>query len=192
MDKNGLEPGDAGFQNTSWVTTFLYVMGVTNGKVKPSIVGPQLLLKTGLTNMGSVLADEGMVEKSGLKMRFFCNGTDCSGGKQIKRNGKNWSPNLYMFMIEAFSPGRFVERNGGSYGDFNQNSAWVGNFSPQQADAENANANMGTWLSSVIPVNAWQGYGPFTYKGKAPNGSSLKYKNDFYTDRYSAQLYIKT
>ncbi len=63
-----------------------------------------------------------------------------------------------------------------------------GKFSIHQGDIISNGARMADWVMGQFQFIGWQGYGPYTYKGKAPNGGKLKYKSTFYTDSYKASF----
>ena len=65
---------------------------------------------------------------------------------------------------------------------------YKGKFSVHQGDLVSTGGRTAEWAMSQFQFFGWQGYGPFTVHGKAPNGSRLKYANTFITDSYRAQV----
>ena len=135
-------------------------------------------------------------------MPVFCVGATCpnyeskgSFRNATFRNGVPWTPNTKMFVGELMTPGKFLTRarNTGIAADAEYyHSSWQnGNLSAQQGDAENSLFGMGGMMGSLLAMHTWQGHGPMTYKGKAPNGGSLKYKDSYYTDAYNSHMRIR-
>ncbi|HNV45781.1 MAG TPA: hypothetical protein PKJ16_01985 [Spirochaetota bacterium] len=101
-----------------------------------------------------------------------------------------FSSQYQMPVMEVLQPGTFRQRVGSN----NPGAALHGVFSPSQGDlfgitrhnpaTGNDVLNTSDWLNSEIALACWEGYGPYTYLGKAPNGSECKYRNDWYTDWY--------
>lgn len=111
---------------------------------------------------------------------------------QVFRNNIPWHPDLKMFTAEAITPGKFIRRQvNSSLPNAYLHSSWNGSISSQQGDVENANFRMGGLIPSLIALNTWQGHGPYTVKGRAPNGSTLKYKSDYVTDSYRSHMVVR-
>jgi hypothetical protein len=88
---------------------------------------------------------------------------------------------------ELMQPGTFRERTG-NRGD-GQVLSWQGEFAASQGDIistmdADGNLNATKWIMAEIAAACWEGYGPYTYKGRAPNGSDSKYENSWYSDWY--------
>ncbi len=45
------------------------------------------------------------------------------------------------------------------------------------------------WILKEITLACWEGYGPYTYNGKAPDGTACKYKNDWYSDYFKIEKF---
>lgn len=126
-----------------------------------------------------------------------------------KGNYTQYTTQNVMMANELLQPGTFRRRSGGRSGDTGDGTfegyinEWHGKFAPSQGDLigvskdgiiPSTRGNLSVdklttshWVMSEIALAAWEGYGPYTYRGKAPNGSDCKYKSDYYTDWY----YIK-
>jgi len=96
-----------------------------------------------------------------------------------------------MPMNELAQPGTFRERVG-NRGDGTVGTTWHGEFAASQGDIistmdADGNLNANKWIMAEIAAACWEGYGPYTYKGRAPNGSDCKYKNSWYSDWYKIE-----
>ena len=97
-----------------------------------------------------------------------------------------------MPINELMQPGTFHERTGGrQVGPFigTVGTTWHGEFAASQGDIistidADGKLNAAKWLMAEIAAACWEGYGPYTYKGRAPNGSDSKYKNSWHSDYY--------
>ncbi len=130
----------------------------------------------------------------------------------IFRNGVPYMLTSSMPVYELLTPGTFYERNsrvhaqsdGSVYkqlampmpnsGAIDQrfaDDAWrryKGHFSVHQGDLVSTGGRTAEWAMGQFQFFAWRGYGPYTVKGKAPNGSRLKYQNSFITDSYKVKV----
>ena len=121
----------------------------------------------------------------------------------ITRNGEYYMPTSGMPAYELLTPGAFFTRN--SYSDAQKDatayetlaspnppssltSRYKGRFSVHQGDLVSTDGHTAEWAMSQFQFFGWYGYGPFTVRGKAPNGSRLKYANTFITDSYRSKI----
>ncbi|HRP68335.1 MAG TPA: hypothetical protein PLY93_02265 [Turneriella sp.] len=195
LDKAGRKPGDVGFDNVPYLTSFIYTIAAANGFVDPVNAPAQLTLKTCLTSMGATdIADDGVRTISmplGLPAMNsqVTNMAIADGIPASSRNDQPYSTSLQMFAFELLSPGRFIPR---ADTDIHMsdlvNGKFRGRFSPHQGDIESTKQKTSNWMVSEFALSAWEGYGPYSVKGKAANGSKVKYENDFYTDGYRSKI----
>lgn len=197
MDSMGRNPGEPGFSNISFISSLLYAQAIQSGVVNPTAVPEVATLKAGLTNQNSPLKTNGIADGlANVDIRIFCNNGSCgsSSGFQdqtqmrIYRNGHRIRPDLMSHTLQFVSPGIFQERMGQNASD-----PWhlEEGLTPEQADLKNSGGKMSVWIQSLVAMHGWLGHGPYTYRGKAPNGSKHKYRNDYYTDRYRSEIYAK-
>ena len=166
-----------------------YTLAASNGQIDPVNAPATLTLKDSLKAMGATdIADDG-VRTLNKKLGFIPVSINievaCKENRNcattVKRNGSKYATSLKMFDFELISPGRFVDRSGSA-------PVWKGSFSQHQGDIETTDIQTAKWVMSEFSSAAWEGYGPFTVDGKAPNGSDLKFKNSYYTDYYATKL----
>ncbi|MCX7632193.1 MAG: hypothetical protein N2Z22_02535 [Turneriella sp.] len=195
LDRTGKKPGDAGFSNVPYLTEFLYTIAGANGIVDPVNAPAQLTLQTCLYSMGATdIAPDGIRT---INMPWplpamdvqVTNQAIAHGIPAASRNDQPFSASLTMFAFELLSPGRFIPRADSElYGADTVNGKFRGRFSPHQGDIESTNLKTSNWMVVEFALSAWEGYGPFSVKGRAPNGSAVKYENDFYTDAFRAKI----
>ena len=130
----------------------------------------------------------------------------------IFRNGNPYMLTSSMPVYELLTPGAFFLRNSRAHGQLDGNiyeqlaapmaNGWdyinrvagatfkryKGRFSVHQGDLVSTGARTAEWVMGQFQFFAWRGYGPYTVKGKAPNGSRFKYQNDFITDSYKVKV----
>ena len=128
-----------------------------------------------------------------VDVSLYCATGNCLGYKDIIfRNDKPFILTAGMKDFELVTPGLFYSRNGSSGSSLAPAPVLEGRFSPHQGDiyyqGEDNGRKTGEWVVNEFVFSSWSGYGPYTVAGKAPDGSKLKYKNDFYTDRYATAL----
>ncbi len=195
LDKKGKQVGDSGFDNIPYLTSFLYTIAAANGLVDPVNAPAQLTLQACLKSMGSPLATNGTISISALAGLInmtvaVTNAPDpFPGFHAASRQNEPASTSLGMFAFELISPGRFIPRTDTEKypGDL-VNGKLRGTFTPHQGDIESTNLKTSNWMVSEFALSAWEGFGPYSVKGKAPNGSKVKYENDYYTDGYRAAI----
>ncbi|MCB1200932.1 MAG: hypothetical protein KDK41_09830 [Leptospiraceae bacterium] len=192
-------PGIAGagsdYSRTPFLTAMLYMLAAANGVVDKTNGPASLTLRNSLSSMqANINPANGIrtievslfgISLPDMQVRVACpveslNPGDCA--QTVWRNNIPATTNMNMFDFELVSPGRFKRREGAITGD------WQGNFRSQQGDVETTKTKTANWVMAEIALSAWQGYGPYTVNGKAPNGSNLKYQNDYYTDKYRTLL----
>lgn len=175
------------YNNTPYLTSLLYTLGASNGVVDKANAPAELTLQDSLYSMGAGdIAPDGIRTISilgivDMNIEVACDGSGCATDTGW-RNGDPYTTSLNMFDFELLTPGRYISRNGTNV------IGWRGNFSHHQGDVETTKTKTANWVLSEVALSAWQGYGPYTVKGKAPNGSALKYENDFYTDSYKTKF----
>ncbi len=188
---------DAGYdqQRVPYLTSFLYTIAAANGYVDHINAPGQLTLQTCLKAMGSPLATNGTISISALAGLInmtvaVTNAPDpFPGFHAASRQDQPASTSLNMFAFELISPGRFIPRTDTeTYPGDLVNGKLRGIFSQHQGDIESTNLKTSEWMVSEFSLSAWEGYGPYSVKGKAANGSVVKYENDYYTDGYRAAL----
>lgn len=190
---------DTGYdpQMVPYLTSFLYTIAAANGFVDPVNAPAQLTLKTCLTAMGSPLATNGTITITPLGISALAmtvavtNAPDpiVGGPHAATRQNEPDSTSLGMFAFELISPGRFIPRTDTeTYSTDLTNGKFRGEFSAHQGDIESTNLKTSNWMVSEFSLSAWEGYGPYSVKGRAPNGSKVKYENDYYTDGYRAAI----
>jgi hypothetical protein len=190
LDKNGKKYPEAGSNTLPMLSELLYVIAAGYGITDPNNAPKELTLRNCLKSMGS--PQLGIQEKNSLSVNGGIFGTfniPVLGSNQTKRRPDGGTAVTFatqpaMTAMELLQPGVFRERTGVS-----TTGHWKGRFSSSQGDIigiQNAAGNIVTsnWTITEIALSAWEGYGPYTYMGKAPNGSECKYKNTWYTDEY--------
>ncbi|GAB4428687.1 MAG: hypothetical protein OHK0011_10870 [Turneriella sp.] len=195
LDRTGKKPGDAGFNNVPYLTEFLYTIAAANGIVDPVAAPAQLTLQTCLYSMGAndIAADgiRTITMPLGLP-NMDTQVTNMAIQHDIpaaSRNDQPYSASLGMFAFELLSPGRFIPRADSElYAGDTVNGRFRGRFSAHQGDIESTNLKTSNWMVAEFALSAWEGYGPYSVKGRAPNGSAVKYENDYYTDAYRSKL----
>ncbi|MCX7680089.1 MAG: hypothetical protein N2316_12860, partial [Spirochaetes bacterium] len=189
-DRNGNKEGEL-----SALAEMLFTMGVSYGAVDPSRAPGELSVQNSMRSMGSPL---GWSEYVRSRKCVACICVDIAmrviaspHGDVLRKSSLDPSPGWVTYATqhgtpanECLQPGTFRARNGYWVGN------WYGKFSPHQGDVigisdENGRINTCNWTMSEIALACWEGYGPYTYRGKAPNGGTRKYENDFYTDWYT-------
>ncbi|MCS6985443.1 MAG: hypothetical protein NZM25_10020 [Leptospiraceae bacterium] len=181
------------YRNLPYLSALLYTIAASNGFVDQENAPAELTLQKSLASMGANIDSNGIrtIDMPNplpdMHVRVACPGhPPCD--TRVYRNGKHYTTYLGMFDFELLSPGRFISREGHSGpGGFN-NHGWQGRFSSQQGDIETTKTKTANWVMAEMALNLWMGYGPYTYKGRAPNGSVPKYRNDYYTDTYRVIL----
>lgn len=193
------------------ITGFLFNSAIGAGYIDPYFSPATLTLQAALrSNLPSDKAIQGAgntgcnhAEYAGIGLALIplfsqngawdrCGNNASSFYNPVYRSNIPWLPDINMPVAEAISPGKFLSRTVDSpVPDAYLHASWKGIITAQQGDAENANFRMGTLLQSLIALNAWQGYGPYTVKGKAPNGSALKYRSDYTTDSYRSEMRVR-
>jgi len=173
----------------------VFLLDAASGNVDPTNAPTELSLKNCLKSMGSKLWNKSVIavdsEMMGIKIHVDL---QALGNNCIKRRADGESEVTYatqhdMSAIEILQPGTFVKRENDTAPTTLE---WHGNFAASQGDIRgivdsNGKINTSTWSMSEIALNCWEGYGPYTYKGKAPNGSDCKYKNYFNSDWYKIE-----
>ncbi len=194
LDEYGMSPSEGG-QNLSMAAELLYVLAGGHGVVDPVNAPGELTLRNCLKSMGATQLDEPGENSLAVDGGIF--GTfniRVLGDDRVRRRSTLnpsegevvFSTQPQMPSMELLQPGTFRVRNGlNSPGE----NDWMGKFSASQGDIrgivdENGNIVTSNWTLTEIALACWEGYGPYTYKGRAPNGSDCKYKNDWYTDEY--------
>ncbi|MCX7679210.1 MAG: hypothetical protein N2316_08310 [Spirochaetes bacterium] len=182
FDKYGSKTG-----SISALAELLYVMAASYGVVDPVNAPGELSVQNCMRSMGSPLGNSTYIETC---MMGICVQIPVIGANDIYRksiHGSNWvryATQHGMPANELLQPGTFRRREG-----LSTVGEWHGKFSAHQGDiigSADASGRMITtnWNMSEIALAAWEGYGPYTYRGKAPNGGKCKYENDFYSDWY--------
>lgn len=189
LDKEGRHPEDGG-NDIPMLAELMYVIAAGYGIVDPENAPGELSLRNCLKSMGS--EQLGYQEKNYISVNGGIFGTfniPVLGSNQTKRrphggNAVTFATQPGMSAMELLQPGTFRERTG-----LDHVGSWQGSFSGSQGDIigiQNENGDIVTtnWTLTEVALAAWQGYGPYTYKGRAPNGSECKYENYWYTDEY--------
>ncbi len=188
---------DAGYDpdRIPYLTSFLYTIAAANGIVDPNNAPANLTLQGCLTSMGSPLGATGSIS---IPMPLGLPSTTvqvtntplrAGGVPNSSRQNEAFSASLGMFAFELLSPGRFIPRNDTDvYAGDTTNGLFRGVFSPHQGDIESTGLKTSNWMVAEFSLNAWEGYGPYTVRGRAANGSALKYENDFFTDGYRSAI----
>lgn len=184
-----------------YLSALLYTIAASNGFVDQDNAPAELTLGKSLSSMGASIDSNGIrtIDLPGfinaigvpdMQVRVACpSAPPCE--TRVWRNGQDYTIDLNMFDFELISPGRFISRTGYNGPGGFINNGWRGLFSPQQGDVETTNIKTANWVMVEMALNLWQGYGPYTFKGKAPNGSAHKYQNDYYTDTYVTKLHYR-
>lgn len=194
--------------NMPMITDLLYTMAAAAGYAAPINAPNELSMMNCLKANGSLINDEGCIVMGlplGMSMRIPVLGAP---GVQRKTAGKGWvdfTTMREMPAMETMQPGNYRARIATTYNMNNDdpsddgfNTTVVdkveGKFAPQQGDLIGISGNSGelltgNWALAEIALSCWEGYGPYTYKGKAPNGSECKYQNDWYTDYYKIEKF---
>ncbi len=189
LDRDGTKSGDL-----SALSELLYVMAASYGVVDPVGAPGELSVQNCMKSLGSPLGNQTYIESdAGLftikievmgrndiyRQSSLLNPVSHSSGSWVKYATQHGMP-----ANELLQPGTFRRREGlsGVY-------EWYGKFSGHQGDVigiTDANGKIITtnWNMAEIAQACWEGYGPYTYRGLSPNGSSRKYENSFYTDWY--------
>lgn len=188
---------DTGYdpQQIPYLTSFLYTIAAANGYVDHINAPAELTLQTCLKSMGSPLGTNGTINISALGGLInmtvaVTNAPDpFPGYHAATRQNEAAATSLNMFAFELISPGRFIPRTDTERypGDLT-NGKFRGVFSSHQGDIESTNQKTSEWMVSEFSLSAWEGYGPYSVKGRAANGSAVKYENDYYTDAYRAAI----
>lgn len=199
LDRVGKQPGDAGFNNVPYLTEFLYTIAAANGYVDPVNAPAQLTLQTCLYSMGStdIAADGirtigvslGPITLPDMNSQVTNMALPADGIAASSRNNEYYSSSLGMFAFELLSPGRFIPRTDTEvYAGDLVNGKFRGRFSPHQGDIESTGLKTSNWMVAEFSLSAWEGYGPYSVKGRAANGSSVKYENDYFTDGFKSRI----
>lgn len=198
LDKAGRKPGEPGFDNVPYLTSFLYTIAASSGVIDPTNAPAELTLQTSLNSMGATDIGADGVRTITIDLVLFTItmnaqvtnvATPGDGIHAATRNNEPYSPTLSMFDFELLSPGRFIPRTDTvTYASDTANGRFRGTFSPHQGDIESTKQKTANWMVSEFSLSAWEGYGPYSVKGKAANGSKVKYENDFYTDGYTTRI----
>jgi hypothetical protein len=212
LDKNGRKPGDLGFDNIPYLTSFLYTVAGANGYVDKDTTPERLTLADCLRSNGSTIGTTPGVGYGQKTINIpdpipdmtltVTDGDSANGRFYAYRNELPFTTSMGMSAFELISPGRFIPRAGSTHYfttppnlDLTTNGRWRGKFSPHQGmveDVDNSSQANRTadWMMNEFVFAAWRGYGPYTFKGKGSNGSKLKYENDYYTDNYKASYNV--
>ncbi len=182
LDKNGNKSGQL-----SALSELLYVMAASYGVVDPVNAPGELSVQNCMKSMGSPLGYSTSLETCtmGICVTIPVIGANDIYRKSIHESGwVRYATQHGMPANELLQPGTFRRREG-----LSTVGEWHGKFSAHQGDiigSADASGKMITtnWNMAEIAQAAWEGYGPYTYRGKAPNGSTCKYENDFYSDWY--------
>lgn len=218
LDRLGRKPGDPGFNNLSNLTESIYVLAAGYGITDPNNAPAELSVQNCLKSMGSDLWNDEYIHINtsvlGIDIVFdiraignnevfrasyftYPNSAPCGnnpsrGNVEADSGGKykTYATQHGMTANELLQPGTFRKRTDSSW----KSPEWYGKFSSTQGDLigisdANDKINTSNWSISEIALNCWEGYGPYTYKGRAPNGSDCKYKNDWYSDWYTMSNY---
>ncbi|MCP4121998.1 MAG: hypothetical protein GY751_09620, partial [Bacteroidetes bacterium] len=181
-------------QEIPMLTEFIFMLAGGYGDLDPSNGPGELTLNNCLGAMGSPLhnnesisvnlfgsidMDIKAIGNNGIYRKSTFYGVDESNGSDDL--WESYATQHNMPAIEILQPGMFKERTGS-----NGVGEWKGKFAASQGDLRGTGETINTtkWVLTEVALAGWEGYGPYTYKGKAPNGSNCKYKNDWYTDWY--------
>lgn len=190
-DRDGKSRQDGGGE-LSALSEMLFTMGVSYGAVDPSKAPGELSVQNCMKSMGSPLGYSEYISSTikGVTAEMHVIGSPYSDMQRKSSLDPNaefvtYSTQHLMPANELLQPGAFRRRIGSAYA-----YEWHGKFSPHQGDVigiadSNGRINTCNWTMSEIALSCWEGYGPYTYRGKAPNGGKRKYENEFYTDWYS-------
>ena len=192
LDRDGKGPGDVGFRSVPMLAELLYVTAAGAGITDPASAPAELSMGNCLGSMGSPLAGNDSISISvlGFSMDIKALGNDDIFRQGV--DGGGWwcyATQNTMPANELLQPGTFRERHGSVRSGGYSVGAWHGRFAASQGDIigiANSTGQLVTsnWSMSEIALACWEGYGPYTFQGRAPNGSDCKYKNDWYTDWY--------
>jgi len=209
LDKYGkLNPGlpgynaanDAGYDpdRVPYLTAFIYTIAAANGYVDPINAPAQLTLANCLKSMGSPLYPSGQININALwglidMQVAVLNAPRTPSIPQFNsatRQDEAASTNLNMFAFELITPGRFIPRTDTQVYPTNvgPNGHFRGRMSAHQGDIESTGLKTSNWMAAEMSLAGWEGYGPYTVKGRAANGSKHKYENDYYSDAYRAAI----
>jgi len=199
----------------SMLAQFGFLMAAGYGIVDPVNAPGELSLENCLKAMQSPLGGDDQIHMDIDMLGIATIHTDIYvlGNNDIRRQssldnpttpGATWTTYAtqnVMAANELLQPGTFRERTGGRSGGtglFTGNvGTWRGKFSPTQGDLIGISIPgtvngrpvdkliTGSWILSEVALVCWEGYGPYTYKGRAPNGSDCRYRNDWYSDWYT-------
>ena len=205
LDRNGKDPSidpstgnpvDASAERIPMLGELLFVTAAGYGVVDPNVAPAELRLEDCLSSMGSTLGSSDWID-----LGLFGQRIHALGNNTIYRWDANATPGNYndvnsiyatqnnMPAQELLQPGSFRSRRGSERDGTAIVGNWRGKFSSSQGDIRgivdaNQNINTTNWTMTEIALACWEGYGPYTFKGRAPNGSDCKYKSDWYTDWY--------
>lgn len=184
--------------NMSLASELLYVLSASHGIAAKSTAPAELTVKNCLLSMGSALGSSESMTIDNIPL---------IGSMTVRVLGDNapfrissldypdsppesaWtqvSTQHDMAVLELLQPGMFRQRTGSTGVN---TSTWHGRFAASQGDIVSTVNEAGkitttNWVMAEIALACWEGYGPYTYKGKAPNGSICRYKSDWNTDWY--------
>ncbi len=189
LDKNGMSPAEGG-RNMTLAAELVYVLAAGYGITDPVNAPGELSLENCLRSMGSPLATSDSIS---VDTGLFTIHMNVLGNNRIYRKPSNqagyvsFTTQSAMPAMEILQPGMFRYRTGGR-GSENV-GGWQGKFSPSQGDIrgivnDNGHIVTSNWTLTEIALSCWEGYGPFTFKGRAPNGSDCKYRNHWTSDWY--------
>ncbi len=190
LDRNGKAPGEAGFINIPIISEFVYVLATGYGISDPVNAPAEISLHNCLVSMNSSLKDRDYIAVDAGIFGDF--NVYAIGDESIYRksnhegSGVKFATQRNMTAIELLQPGTFRRRENVSGQEYHE---WHGKFSPTQGDVRgitnsDEKITISNFVLAEIALICWEGYGPYTYKGKAPNGSNCKYLNDWHTDSY--------
>ncbi len=206
LDREGRDPSidpktgsavNASAESIPMLGELVFVTAAGYGIIDPGVAPAELTLKDCLTSMGSDLGSSDYIEL-GLfdqTIRALGNNTIYRWDANSTKGNYNDTDSIYatqsnMPAQELLQPGTFRSRRGSNrHGGTAIVGNWRGKFSSSQGDIRgivdvNENINTTNWTMTEIALACWEGYGPYTFKGRAPNGSACKYKSDYYTDWY--------
>ncbi len=199
LNEDGVNPpgGTNPDKNLSMLAQLTFVTAAGYGLVDKTHAPGELSLENCLISMDSKLKgadtvtlpiDFKFIVSFTIDFQMKAFGNDTIDRKSIYES--SWTPyatQRSMPSMELLQPGTFRHRWGSS-----NKGDWHGKFSASQGDIRGIAHLEGNewkiittnWTLTEVALACWEGYGPFTYKGKAPNGSKCKYRNSWYSDWY--------
>lgn len=176
LDKNGET-----VREHSMLSELLYFLSASHGIVDPVNAPAILTLKQSLLSMNSILGSQKYLDLPlDMTLDVIDNNTSYrSQNNETDNTPLNWQEYSSQWdtdLLEMLQPGVFKNRNGSTTGD-----SWFGKFSASQGDiigSKNTDTGLNTsnWILSEIALASWEGYGPYTFQGKAPMAASANIK----------------